>query len=153
MSVPLLTGVTLPDGSAWVNTVSDYVTAAPTGTTWPDNACTNNSGNITAWKLPTLGRMEWTWQTVLFPTASTAKPHLQVNPGVATRGMRDHGGLLGSWSYVFGPGFPGVLTSKELTTTVTDPLGHSTVNYFSAAADASYTGWSVYDYSLPFTRN
>ena len=59
--------------------------------------------------------MEWTWQTVLFPTASTAKPHLQVNPGVATRGMRDHSGLLGSWSYVFGPGFPGVLSSKELT--------------------------------------
>jgi RHS repeat-associated protein len=36
---------------------------------------------------------------------------------------------------------------------VVDPLNHKTVNYFSTALDASYTGWSTYDYSLPFTRN
>ena len=53
----------------------------------------------------------------------------------------------------FAPGFPGVLTSREHTTTVTDPLGHRTVNYFSTAVDASFTGWSTYEYSLPFTRN
>ncbi len=154
VTVPLLTGVTLPDGSTWTNTATDYVVTLPSGSTWPANACTQNAGNLTAWTLPTLGRMEWTWQTVYFPTGSTTKPHLQTNPGVATRAMRDRGGaLLGVWSYAFGPGTPAALTSREHTTTVTDPLGHRTVNYFTTAVDPSFTGWSTYDYSLPFTRN
>ncbi len=154
--VPLLTSVTLPDGSAWSSssTGSDYVTTLPSGSTWPDNACTDNAGNITAWRLPTLGRMEWTWQKIYFPTGSTARVHLQTSSAVATRGMRNADGTLqGAWSYVYGPGFPGALTAKEITTTVHDPLGHYSINYFSAASDPSYTGWSEYDYSLPFTRN
>ena len=154
VTVPLLTSVTLPDGSAWSNAASDYVVTLPSGTTWPDNACTENAGNITAWTLPTLGRMEWTWQKIYFPTGSTTRKHLQTNPGVATRGMRNPDGtLLGFWSYGFAPGFPGVLSSRERTTTVIDPLGNQTVNYFSIALDPGFTGWSVYDYSLPFTRN
>ncbi len=154
VSVPLLIGVTLPDGSAWSTTASDYVVTQPSGPTWPNNACTENAGNLTALTLPTLGRMEWVWQKVYFPTGSSNKPHLQTNPGVASRGMRDRGGvLLGVWNYAFGPGYPAVLSSQEHTTTVTDPLGHSTKNYFSTALNASYTGWSTYEYSLPFTRN
>ncbi|HEX4496051.1 MAG TPA: hypothetical protein VIE43_10330, partial [Thermoanaerobaculia bacterium] len=149
VSVPLLIGVTLPDGSTWQNTASDYITTVPA-----DGTCTDGAGNLTAWVLPTLGRMEWTWQKVLFPNGSTTKPRLLFNTGVASRAMRDRGGvLLGAWNYAFGPGFPGVLTSSELTTTVTDPLGNQTVNYFTAASNPSYTGWSIYDYSLPFTRN
>jgi RHS repeat-associated protein len=149
VAVPLLTGVTLPDLSTWQNTVSDYITTVPA-----DGSCTDGSGNLTAWVLPTLGRMEWTWQKVTFPNGSTTKPRLLFNTGVASRAMRDRGGmLLGAWNYAFGPGFPGVLSSSELTTTVTDPLGHQTVNYFTAASNPSYTGWSIYDYSLPFTRN
>ena len=154
VNVPLLTSLSLPDGSFWKTTAGDYVTAVPSGPTYPANACTENAGNLTAWTLPTLGRMEWTWQKVYFPTGSTTKPHLQTNPGVATRGMRNADGTLqGAWGYTFGPGFPAALTSAEHTTTVTDPLGHRTVNYFSTSLAASYTGWSTYDYSLPFTRN
>ncbi len=154
VNVPLLTSVSLPDGSSWKTTAGDYVTAIPSGSTYPANACTENAGNLTAWTLPTLGRMEWTWQKVYFPSGSTTKPHLQTNPGVATRGMRNADGTLqGAWSYGFGPGFPAALTSAEHTTTVIDPLGHQTVNYFSTSLAASYTGWSTYDYSLPFTRN
>ena len=154
VTVPLLTGVTLPDGSSWANTAGDYVITLPSGSTWPGNACTENAGNLTALRLPTLGRMEWTWQKNWFPTGSSNKPHLQTNPAVATRGMRNGDGTMqGAWSYTLAPGFPGALSSKEHTTTVIDPLGHKTVNYFSSAIDASYTGWSTYDYSLPFTRN
>ena len=154
VTVPLLTSVSLPDGSAWSNTASDYVIALPPSGSWPANACTENAGNLTALTLPTLGRMEWVWQKVYFPTGSTNKPHLQTNPGVATRAMRNPGGaLLGVWSYTFAPGFPGVLTSREHSTTVVDPLGHRTVSYFSTAVDPSFTGWSTYEYSLPFTRN
>ena len=155
VNVPLLTSVSLPDGSSWKTTAGDYVTTIlPSGPTYPANACTDNAGNITAWTLPTLGRMEWTWQKNYFPTGSTTKPHLQTNPAVATRGMRNADGTMqGAWGYGFGPGYPAALTSAEHTTTVTDPLGHKTVNYFSTSLDASYTGWSLDDYSLPFTRN
>ena len=154
VNVPLLTSVSLPDGSSWKTTAGDYVTTIPSGPTYPANACTENAGNLTAWTLPTLGRMEWTWQKNYFPTGSTTKPHLQTNPAVATRGMRNADGTLqGAWGYGFGPGYPAALTSAEHTTTVTDPLGHKTVNYFSTSLAASYTGWSTYDYSLPFTRN
>jgi len=150
VTVPLLTGVTLPDGSAWTTTAGDYVVTLPSGSVWPDNACTENAGEITALTLPTLGRMEWTWQKYSFPTGSSQKKQLQSNPGLATRGMRNADGTMqGAWSYT--PS--GNLVSQEHTTTVVDPLGHKTIHYFSVALNASYTGWSTYDYSLPFTRN
>jgi RHS repeat-associated protein len=149
VSVPLLTSVILPDNSSWSNTANDYVIALP-----QDGVCTENAGEITAWTLPTLGRMEWTWQKVYFPTGSTTKKHLQTNPGVATRTMRNpNGTVLGTWTYISAPGFPDALTSREHSTSVLDPLNHRTVSYFSTALDLSYTGWSTYEYSLPFTRN
>jgi hypothetical protein len=152
--VPLLTGVTLPDGSTWTTPASGYVIAPPPSGTWPTNACTDNAGSILALTEPTLGRMEWTWQTYSFPTGSSRRKHLQRDPGVATRTMRNPDGTVaGTWTYTPSPTFPAVISARELTTTVVDPLGHRTVNYFSIALDSSYTGWSTYDYSLPFTRN
>jgi hypothetical protein len=89
VEVPLLTSVTLPDGSAWSTTAGDYVITYP-----PNSVCTDNSGEITALTLPTLGRMEWTWQKYSFPTGSSQKQQLQSNPGVATRGMRNADGTM-----------------------------------------------------------
>ncbi len=150
--VPLLTGVLLPDGSSYQAAVSDYITAA--GATTAN--CTDAGGNLIGITLPTLGRLEWTWQKFQFPSGSAQKPRLQRNDGVATRMMRDPSRpagqqILGTWTYV---PFPNNLTAKEHTVTVTDPLAHRTVHYFSVALDFAYTGaWSRYDYSLPFTRN
>jgi hypothetical protein len=144
--VPLLSSVSLSDGSSW--SMPGYVTAMPA------DKCTENGGEITALKLPTLGSLEWSWQKVYFPTGSTNRLHLQTNPGVATRTMFDASHApLGIWTYIEAPGFPAAITSREHSTTVIDPLGHSTVNYFSTAVDLANTGWSTYDYSLPFTRN
>jgi RHS Repeat len=143
--VPLLSSVSLSDGSSW--SMPGYVTAMPA------DKCTENGGEITALKLPTLGSLEWSWQKVYFPTGSTNRLHLQTNPGVATRTMFDASHApLGIWTYIEAPGFPAAITSREHSTTVIDPLGHSTVNYFSTAVDLANTGWSTYDYSLPFTR-
>ena len=145
VAVPLLTGVTLPDTSVWKIAASDYVTTLPA-----DGVCAENAGEITALRLPTLGRMEWTWQKYTFPSGSSQKLSLQSNPGVATRGMRDPGGaIIGAWSY--GPSTDTL--SPEHSTIVYDSLGHHTVHYFSTSVASSYTGWSKYDYSLPFTRN
>ncbi len=150
--VALLTAVTLPDGSAWKTPAADYVTALP-----PAGAfCTDHAGNLKALTLPTLGRTEWTWQTYAFPTASGTRKYLQRNSGVASRTRRDPGGAaLGTWAYTQAPGQPAILNSREASTTVVDPLGHRTVNHFSVAMDANNgaTGWSVGDYSLPFTRS
>ncbi|HTG33118.1 MAG TPA: hypothetical protein VLB76_09320 [Thermoanaerobaculia bacterium] len=154
VSVPLLTGVTLADGSSWAAAVSDYVTTIPSGPTWSENACTENGGNLTGLTLPTRGRMEWSWQRIVFPTGSTARLHLRTSSGVATRMMRNADGTVqGTWTYAHAPGFPAALSSREHTTTVVDPLGHRTVNYFSTAADPNFTGWSAYEYSLPFTHD
>ena len=105
VNVPLLTGVTLPDGSAWRTRRATTWSTLPSGSTWPDNACTENAGNLTALD-PADARADGVdLAEGLFPDrSSTTKPHLQTNPGVASRGMRDRGGvLLGVWSYAFGP--------------------------------------------------
>ena len=146
--VPLLTSVILPDGSSYHNSVTDYVIDPPT-----NGLCTPHSGNITGLGLPTLGRLEWSWQTYHFNTSSVSfnQLHLRNSSGVATRTMRDSNGtLLGTWGYVSAitPNF----SNQEQTTTVTDPLGHRTVNFFSTSMAPAFTGWSKFDYSLPFTR-
>ncbi|HEX3555793.1 MAG TPA: hypothetical protein VIA62_21455, partial [Thermoanaerobaculia bacterium] len=145
VTVPLLTRLTLPDGSAFQATVNDYLTVLNTSQV-PGSHCANNSGNLTALTLPTLGRLEWTWQTYKFPSGSTVKIHLQSNPGVATRTLRDAGGaVLGTWTYVQSPDQPPIITAREVRTTVTDPLGNRIVNYFSTGITDNR------NYSLPFS--
>jgi RHS repeat-associated protein len=149
VSVPLLTGVLLPDLSSWSTSASGYVTAIPAAA---HGGCTFNGGNLTAWTLPTLGSLNWTWQTVFFPTGSTPKPALLTNPAVATRVMMNPDqSVQGTWTYAYSPTLPVGNEGKEHTTSVTDTLHHRTVNYFSIAVDPSYTAPSQYDYSLPFT--
>ncbi|MFY9824607.1 MAG: RHS repeat-associated core domain-containing protein [Thermoanaerobaculia bacterium] len=146
--VPLLTSIALPDQSTFQMPLSSYVTALPA-----DGICTPFAGNLLSITLPTLGRMEWTWQTFNFPGGSTGKFQLQSNPGVATRTMRTAAGsVLGTWTYTHLPALPGSM-DRESTTTVTDPLGSRIVNYFTTSVDGNLTGWSTYEYSLPFTHN
>ncbi|HSS75722.1 MAG TPA: hypothetical protein VLV54_03165, partial [Thermoanaerobaculia bacterium] len=117
VTVPALTSVILPDGSAFTTTANDYLNLPQA----PGQHCSTGSGNLTALNLPTLGRMEWTWQTFQFPTGSTSKPHLQANPGVATRTMKGATGtILGTWTYAQTSDQP-LVTTPETKTTVTDP--------------------------------
>jgi RHS repeat-associated protein len=151
VSVPLLTGVLLPDGSSWSTSASGYVTAIPAAA---HGGCTFNGGNLTAWTLPTLGSLNWTWKTVFFPTGSTTKPALQTNPAVATRVMKNPDqSVQGTWTYAYSPTLPVGDEGIEHTTTITDSLQHRTVNYFSTAVrplpDCSLC--SQYNYSLPFS--
>lgn len=144
--VPLLLSVTLPDGSSYQMAETDYITAAAASTA----QCTDHGGNLLKLTLPTLGKLAWTWRTYVFPTASSAKRHLQTSSGVATRAMLDAGNAtLGTWTYTTSLQSLG----RELKSSVTDPLGYRTDRFFSVATDSAFTGWSKYDYSLPFTRN
>lgn len=127
---------------------SSYITNAPqTGT-----GC-RASGAIQALTLPTLGRLEWTWQNYQFPSGSAKMPW-RFSSGVATRGLRNPDGtLLGYWSYQTSL-TPDAVNGeeKQLVNTVYDPLGNRTVHYFSVYSAEQPGGWSAYDYSLPFTR-
>jgi RHS repeat-associated protein len=148
--VPLLVGVTLPDGSTYSMPTTDYDTAGGT--------CPHHAGHIKGMTLPTKGRLEWDYQNYAFPTESGSKPLLQRSSGVAKRRTRNAAGtLLGEWIYT-AELLPAVSTptnpKRERVTTVTTPLGHKTVHYFSAYVSGGPIagGWDYDEYGLPFTR-
>ncbi|MCB1033946.1 MAG: hypothetical protein KDD47_08955, partial [Acidobacteria bacterium] len=102
--------------------------------------------------LPTLGRYEWDYEVVVFPTGSTPTRPGHLVPvwqahadGVLAKRHYDRDGqLLGEWSYFhrlttvapWGPppdDFP-----EEKVTRVIEPDGRTTYNYFSTRFDWSY---------------
>ncbi len=145
--VPLLTSVTLPDGSSYSMPVGDYHLDQSVSCRLP--------GVLKAITTPVLGRIEWGYGGYAFPTASDEKPWRNVSTGVYSRTLRNHAGTsVGAWSYtpslnpVPGPLQPG----REAIRTVVTPLGDKTESYFSVALDDSYADWTKFDYGLPFTR-
>ncbi len=147
ISAPLLTGLTLPDGSAYA---MSYITTTIGG---------NLSGGIDSLRLPTGGEFAWSYGTIDFLSqdprvhgpeyASTAhgveKKEIFTTFGVA-------GSKVGEWDYDYkSVGNPTLSSDSAVpcfhTTTVTDPLGNATVNYFDSS-DAS--PW--WYYGLPFRR-
>ncbi len=150
VNVPFLTGVTLPDGSAYTMAASDYSMPAPPAA-YPQTTttCATGAGDLLGLQLPTLGRVEWTYTTYKFPAANT--PWRSKNQGVATRTTKnEQGAVLGTWTYT--TSLP-VGETHQLVNSVTNPLGQRTDHYFSVALDNSIAGWSGCDYGQPFTRN
>src|SRR6185436_4416796 len=148
-TVQLLTAIDLPDGSSW---------GMETATSNPAGFC-DVAGRITALRLPTLGRIEWTYQSYVFPTESDSRPYRQASRGVATRTVKNaSGGIEGTWTYTTSltpePSGPSPSYRRELVNTVRTPLGDKEVHYFSVypADPASADGWTAFDYALPFTR-
>jgi RHS repeat-associated protein len=151
LSVQLLTGVTLPDGSSYSMPVADYYTSNP-------SANSQLAGRIKGLRLPTRGKLEWTYTTYRFPTESDAKSYFQDSLGVATRTLTDPvgGSAAGTWTYdatlTLESGQPAPLR-RELVNVVTNPLGDQTKYYFSVYAELGPSdGYTAYDYGLPFTR-
>jgi RHS repeat-associated protein len=143
VQVPLLTSVSLPDGSSYQMPVSDYITEVPPGSN--DPGC-RASGAIRGLTLPTLGRLEWTYQDYRYPDGAGKFPHFGWSAGVATRQTKNASGtVLGTWTYA--PSLIGPLSAvTDMINTVTDPLGHRTVHYF-------WPKPASHEYSLPFSRN
>jgi RHS repeat-associated protein len=149
-TVSLLTGITLPDGSAFSMPVSDYNTGTP-------GTCSSISGHLQGMKLPTGGKMEWSWQSYTFPQDGKSASVYWSGVGLATRTHRNASGAsVGQWSYT--TSLTSQVPLREMVNTVTDPLGHQSTSYFSVYRDevgvpAPPGGWSEYEYGLPFTRN
>ncbi len=153
VQVQLLTGVTLPDGSSYSMPSSDYVIDAPGG----GFAC-RTSGSIRGLKLPTLGKIEWTYQDYQFPSNALVRPYRQNRAGVGTRRALDSAGaLLGQWSYATsltpsGLSGPQGTVYEQMVNSVTDPLGNRREHYFSVYIDGAVSSFEKEDYSLPFTK-
>jgi RHS repeat-associated protein len=146
--VPLLTQVTLPDGSFYRMAVSDYSTQ----TTTP---CT--SGMLLGMNLPTLGRIEWDYMEYTFPPASSGRGFRQKSTGVMKRRLLDAATprqQIGEWVYSTAMTTDAnYLQPQELVNTVVTPLGDKTVNYFSVSTLSSDpNGWSAFEYGLPLTH-
>ncbi len=145
--VPLLASVDLPDGSSYAMPAGDYYLDKSVNCRLP--------GVLKAITTPVLGRIEWTYANYSFPTATDEKPWRNVSAGVYVRTLKDASGTnVGAWSYTpsLNP-IPGPLQpAREAIRTVVTPLGDKTESFFSVALDDSYTDWTKFDYSLPFTR-
>ena len=146
--MPLLTQLTLPDDSAYR---MDYYDSA--------NPPQWLAGGISTLRLPTGGEFAWTYTLIDFKSQDTELFGEYVGSafGVETKKIFTAAGVAGSlqgqWTYDYvsvgnpsTPNDPGVPCFH--TTTVTDPLGHATVNYFDSAS----SGFSRWQYGLPFRR-
>jgi hypothetical protein len=121
MTVPLLDGITLPDGS------SLELPSYNTGSNPTDN------GQLEELVLPTLGGYRWAYGGYKVSTDPITNP-LSIMPGVTARSIFDRtGAALGSWSYTTFCNRPDgqPLAANETLRCVTDPEGDATVHYFT----------------------
>lgn len=145
ISVPLLTGLTQPDSSFW--SMSYF-------TDWSFDSL---SGGIQQLRLPSGGKMEWSYQTLLFPSQSPSDfegAWMNNAQGVKTRTLYwDPSDLAqqGTWTYDYAsvgntpdPGAPAISCFHRQR--VIDPVGNTTDYFFSSLRSAHQ--WA---YGLPFT--
>ncbi len=155
VTLPMLTSITLPDGSTYQ---MRYYTDNP------DLSC--REGVISALTLPTLGKMEWSYQVFRLPAEGCSPLGYNRSPGVKTKIHKDAAGVeLGRWEYTqtlsqpppydisicfegFNP------PPEESKTTVVSPLKDKTHYYFSVwpNLDNTPTGFTSAELGLPFTR-
>lgn len=167
-SLPQMTKVTLPDGSA-------FDLAYHSGTGWCSHA-----NLITMW-LPTGGRYEYDYTDYRMPVSNLCgDAHdpgwLSITPGIHKKRIYDESNVLkGEWTYApsndpgpgsytcWGPGEEylgeGSIPPEEHITLVTSPDKDQTWYYFSIWPGWKETdepspdnGYSVYDYGLPFSK-
>ncbi|MEL7061322.1 MAG: hypothetical protein AAGN46_14965, partial [Acidobacteriota bacterium] len=147
VAVDLLAQVTQPDGSFW------RMTHALT-----DAAPQILSGGLLDLRLPSGGKIAWTYQVYDFntfgdPDEIDANPY-KVAYGIATRSLFDFAGAaqpIGTWTYDYRTDAPapGGGTQDPAcfhSNTVTDPLGNAVRHYFSTSAVFSQR-WA---YGLPY---
>ncbi|HVT57921.1 MAG TPA: hypothetical protein VHR45_05945, partial [Thermoanaerobaculia bacterium] len=159
--VQLLTQIQFPDQSSYSIGAGDYIQTPPVSPA----VCTPFSASLLGLNLRTGGRVEWQYATYSFPTEPFAKLHAgrTSNPGVTRRTLKDRNGTLTDplcvgppingvpscyWTYVQAA-FSGA--PMETITTVTDPYGSSTRNYFSVAFD-TLSGGDPAAYGAPISQ-
>ncbi|MEO8277236.1 MAG: hypothetical protein ABI639_13565, partial [Thermoanaerobaculia bacterium] len=170
-SVPMLTSLTLPDGSVWA---LDYFL----DDSFPGPSC--RMGAVKSVVLPTLGKVEYDYLDWHLPVSNCPvspipgnldnyDAYASASPGVSARRMLTAAGAtIASTTYSptlsaqtarpagWCPAYPGLPPGREeLTVTVTHPLGDRTKHYFSVWPEMLYTspnGFVRTEYGLPLTH-
>lgn len=160
VSLPLLSGITLPDNSSY---------SMPVATSYQLDLPSGNGdipGVLLKIGLPTGGRIEWSYVRWSFPTGESYNPSVPPrnqpdfvtrSSGVSARRVYDiDGSLLGTWTYRSFLDDPAPISQMPVQkrTEVTDPRGHRTMNYFSVYQDNSLNpppDASFNYYGLPIT--
>src|SRR5262249_50308805 len=142
VNLPVLTSITAPDGSQRVFAYSSQNQ--------------ESSGRLSSMQLPTLGRIGWSYTTYSYVSSGTQTalaPLYRTNIGVGTRVLYDANGAetgRGTYSPTLKPAG---LEDRELSNSVTTPLGDKTIYYFSVNTTANGPEWNKSDYGLPLTKN
>ncbi len=156
--VPLLTRIIQPDGSFW---------DMPASTSYHLDSgvsCSDLAGRIKGIRLPTGGRIDWTYRTYVQTAGCEGKVRdwLKGSVGIGSRTVSS-GQVSGTWTYtsrlIFQPIIGGASCNPPRTqiTTVTTPLGDVEQNYFSVyragpPGEPNPDGWKLSEFGLPFTR-
>lgn len=143
VSTPLLSRVSLPDGSA-------YAFA------YHSSQFQDVSGRLASMQLPTLGRVNWTYTRYSFASAGLPTALATIhrsNIGVGARALTDAAGAeTGEWSYT--PALsPFNQQDAEMSNTVQTPLGDKTVYYFNVNTVSTTAPWHRAGYGVPGTHN
>lgn len=156
VTVPLLLRVDFsPDNdpntpNEWFYQMEDYVSTSDVGTT--GDTC-RSSGALQVLRLPTGGKLKWTYKNASFPQASTTRRFFQRSNAVVSREtLAPNNATVGTWSYLYS----GATTNdfSESVTTLTDPLGVVSKSYFSVFAGTGThpEGFQRSEYGLPLTH-
>ena len=156
VTVPLLLRVDFsPDNdpstpNEWFYQMEDYVSTTDIGTSG-DNC--RSAGAIEQLRLPTGGKLRWTYRNLSFPSASTTRRFFQRSNAVATRStLTASNAVIGTWTYAMAGATTFDFT--ESVTTLTNPLGSVTKAYFSVytASGPNAEGFRGSEYGLPLTH-
>ncbi len=168
LTVPLLIGIDMPDGTSYSMPVADSY--------WVNNTeeLRDRSGLIKKMVFPTKGYVKWLWQRWETPGAALLWPCTDPEDVLCgldfyadwagilqkTYRRRDDSGI-GAWTYTTWTGWPVPGSGpnddldQERRTIVKSPAGNDTVYYFRALPtdalgfEEDMISW---DYALPFTR-
>lgn len=157
VTVPLLQRVDFsPDNdpntaNEWFYAMEDYVLTGDVGTSNAEPC--RSSGALERLRLPTGGKLRWTYRNAAFPQSSTSRGFFQKSNSVATRAtLRPDNSVIGTWNYAREGATTGDFS--ESVTTLTDPLGNASKSYFSVysllATDPE--GFTGNEYGLPLTH-
>jgi RHS repeat-associated protein len=155
VTVPLLQRVDFsPDNNPatpdeWFYAMEDYALLDL------DNAgqSCRSAGALEQLRLPSGGKLRWTYKNVSFPAGSTRRPFSQRSNGVISRATLTPGNAtIGTWTYSHDAVTPFDL--KQKLTTMTDPLGVVSKSYFSVYSSTATDpeGWTIREYGLPLTH-
>ncbi|MEA2490131.1 MAG: hypothetical protein QOH21_1923, partial [Acidobacteriota bacterium] len=117
-------------------------------------ASCRSAGALERLRLPTGGKLRWTYKNATFPAGSTKRPFSQKSNSVITREtLRPNNTTIGTWTYARDSAAS--FDQEQSLTVMTDPLNNVTKSYFSVysgLSDDASEGWTVREYGLPLTR-